>query len=107
MPLIKPLRLLTLARWHLLLPFAALQAGSNVPGNVAAVKRLMSHPAFNINNPNNCYSLFLGFARSPVNFHAGGQFWLCCASASACCCASACACVLCVRRCACALCLFA
>lgn len=53
-----------------ILKWLALQAGSNVPGNVAAVKRLMSHPAFNINNPNNCYSLFLGFARSPVNFHA-------------------------------------
>ena len=29
-------------------------------------------PSFNITNPNSCYSLFLGFARSPVNFHAGG-----------------------------------
>lgn len=42
-----------------------------MPGNLAAVKDLMRHPAFNINNPNSCYSLFLGFARSPVNFHAG------------------------------------
>lgn len=53
-----------------LLKWIALQAGSNVPGNVAHVKELMSHASFNINNPNSCYSLFLGFARSPVNFHA-------------------------------------
>ncbi|KAL4441019.1 hypothetical protein ABPG77_010450 [Micractinium sp. CCAP 211/92] len=53
-----------------LLKWISLQASSNVPGNVAHVKALMSHPAFNINNPNSCYSLFLGFARSPVNFHA-------------------------------------
>ena len=46
------------------------QAMSNAPGNVESVKKLVDHPAFNINNPNNCYSLFLGFARSPVNFHA-------------------------------------
>lgn len=24
-----------------------------------------------LSNPNTCYSLFLGYARSPVNFHAG------------------------------------
>ena len=53
-----------------LLKWVALLAGSNAKGNVTAVKELMQHPAFNINNPNNCYSLFLGFARSPVNFHA-------------------------------------
>jgi hypothetical protein len=44
-----------------------------VPGNLAAVRELMQHPAFSINNPNSCYSLFLGFARSPVNFHAGEE----------------------------------
>eukprot|EP00983_Pelagomonas_calceolata_P070787 1150931-Pelagomonas_calceolata.AAC.1 len=67
---------------------------SNAPGNLALVRSLVDHPAFNINNPNNCYSLFLAFARwhcvnlcsaypsnclnaltvvlhrSPVNFHA-------------------------------------
>ena len=53
-----------------LLKWVALQAGSNAPGNVAAARALVDHPAFNITNPNNCYSLFLGFARSPVNFHA-------------------------------------
>ncbi len=64
------IRLQMIARL-LALPRRRLQASSNVPGNVAHVKALMSHPAFNINNPNSCYSLFLGFARSPVNFHAG------------------------------------
>lgn len=54
-----------------LLKWVAIQSGSNEPGNVAAVKALVDHPAFNISNPNNCYSLFLGFCRSPVNFHAG------------------------------------
>lgn len=53
-----------------ILKWVALQSGSNAEGNVAAVRELVDHPAFNINNPNNCYSLFLAFARSPVNFHA-------------------------------------
>ena len=47
-----------------------LQAGSNVPGNLPAVQALVNHSAFKITNPNNCYSLFLAFLRSPVNFHA-------------------------------------
>ncbi|GLI71085.1 hypothetical protein VaNZ11_016002 [Volvox africanus] len=53
-----------------LLKWLGLQATSNAPGNVALIKKLVDHPAFNITNPNNCYSLFLGFGRSPVNFHA-------------------------------------
>ena len=47
-----------------------MQSGSNAPGNTGAVKALVDHPAFAITNPNSCYSLFLGFARSAVNFHA-------------------------------------
>lgn len=53
-----------------LLKWVAVQSGSNAAGNVAAVRALVDHPSFNIANPNNCYSLFLGFARSAVNFHA-------------------------------------
>jgi len=53
-----------------LLKWLGLQAMCNKPGNLEAIKKLVDHPAFNITNPNNCYSLFLGFARSPVNFHA-------------------------------------
>ncbi len=52
------------------MPCLCAQSSSNAPGNVASVRSLLSHPAFNISNPNNCYSLFLGFATSPVNFHA-------------------------------------
>jgi aminopeptidase N len=53
-----------------LLKWLALSAGSNQSGNLPAVKQLVDHPAFNMSNPNSCYSLFLSFARSPVNFHA-------------------------------------
>ncbi|KAJ9514038.1 hypothetical protein QJQ45_021130 [Haematococcus lacustris] len=62
------------AKWQqeplVILKWLGLQAMSNAPGNVSLAKQLVDHPAFNIGNPNNCYSLFLGFARSPVNFHA-------------------------------------
>jgi aminopeptidase N len=54
---------LTLLKW------LVTQASSCMPGNVANVRALMEHPAFVVTNPNCCYSLFLGFARS-VNFHA-------------------------------------
>lgn len=43
---------------------------SPLPGNLSAVQKLMEHPAFVITNPNCCYSTFLTFARSAVNFHA-------------------------------------
>ena len=47
-----------------------MQAGANVPGNLKNVEKLLEHPAFSITNPNACYSLFLSFLRSSVNFHA-------------------------------------
>lgn len=53
-----------------ILKWLGLQAMSNAPGNLQLVQSLVSHPSFNISNPNNCYSLFLGFTRAPVNFHA-------------------------------------
>ena len=46
------------------------QAGANGEGNLKNVEGLLDHPAFSITNPNACYSLFLSFLRSPVNFHA-------------------------------------
>lgn len=49
------------------LKWLGLSAGANVPSNV---NDLLTHPAFDITKPNCCYGLFLGFARSPVNFHA-------------------------------------
>jgi len=54
---------LTLLKW------LNTQAGCSMPGNLSTVRSLMDHPAFQITNPNSCYSLFLGFARS-INFHA-------------------------------------
>ncbi|XLS51914.1 hypothetical protein HN51_012591 [Arachis hypogaea] len=48
----------------------ALQAMSDVPGNVANVRKLINHPAFDLRNPNKVYSLIGGFCGSPVNFHA-------------------------------------
>jgi len=60
-----------------LLKWLRVQASSSAPGNVEEMKKLLQHPAFNITNPNNCYSLFLAFARSP-NYHvldgSGYQF---------------------------------
>ena len=52
-----------------MLKWLSMQAGSNRAGNLAEVKALVDHPSFNIVNPNNCYSLFLVFASSPVNFN--------------------------------------
>ncbi len=49
---------------------SCMQAGANVPGNLKNVEKLMEHPAFSMTNPNACYSLFLSFLRSSVNFHA-------------------------------------
>ncbi|KAJ4712047.1 puromycin-sensitive aminopeptidase-like [Melia azedarach] len=48
----------------------ALQAMSDVPGNVENVRKLLNHPAFDLHNPNKVYSLIGGFCGSPVNFHA-------------------------------------
>jgi aminopeptidase N len=48
----------------------ALQAMSDVPGNVEHVRSLLEHPAFDIRNPNKVYSLIGGFCASAVNFHA-------------------------------------
>jgi aminopeptidase N len=48
----------------------ALQASSDIAGNVENMKKLISHPAFDLRNPNKVYSLIGGFCASPVNFHA-------------------------------------
>lgn len=48
----------------------ALQAISDIPGNVENVKNLLNHPAFDLRNPNKVYSLVGSFCGSPVNFHA-------------------------------------
>ncbi|CAI8603485.1 unnamed protein product [Vicia faba] len=48
----------------------ALQAVSDIPGNVENVQKLLSHPTFDLHNPNKVYSLIGGFCGLPVNFHA-------------------------------------
>jgi len=46
------------------------QASSRLPATLAEVQRLMSHPAFNIRNPNKVYALIGGFRANQVRFHA-------------------------------------
>jgi aminopeptidase N len=46
------------------------QAASRLPGTLAEVKRLMSHPAFSIRNPNKVYALIGAFTANHVRFHA-------------------------------------
>ncbi|CAK9156615.1 unnamed protein product [Ilex paraguariensis] len=46
----------------------ALQATSDISGNVVNVQNLVNHPAFDLRNPNKVYSLIRGFCGSPVNF---------------------------------------
>ena len=47
------------------------QATSRLPGTLAAVRRLMTHEAFDIRNPNKVYSLLRAFcASNPKHFHA-------------------------------------
>ncbi|KAK4488309.1 hypothetical protein RD792_004065 [Penstemon davidsonii] len=48
----------------------ALQAMSDVPGNVENVRKLLNHPAFDMRNTNKVHSLIGGFRGSPVNFHS-------------------------------------
>ncbi|XP_022928929.1 puromycin-sensitive aminopeptidase-like isoform X1 [Cucurbita moschata] len=48
----------------------ALQAMSDIPGNIENVKNLLNHKAFDLRNPNKVYSLIGGFCGSTVNFHA-------------------------------------
>ena len=48
----------------------ALQAGVNKPGHLDKVQALMSHPAFDIKNPNKVRSVLGSFMRSAINFHA-------------------------------------
>jgi aminopeptidase N len=48
----------------------AVQATTRLPSALADVKRLMTHPAFNIRNPNKVYALIGGFRGNQVHFHA-------------------------------------
>jgi aminopeptidase N len=46
------------------------QASARLPGTLVEVKRLLSHEAFNIKNPNKVYALIGGFRGNQVRFHA-------------------------------------
>jgi len=46
------------------------QSTSRLPDTLARVKRLLSHPAFDIKVPNKVYALIRGFASNHVRFHA-------------------------------------
>jgi aminopeptidase N len=46
------------------------EALSRLPGTVARVKELTSHPAFTLKNPNKVYALLGSFGTNQVNFHA-------------------------------------
>ena len=52
------------------LKWLTLKAASNVPNNLEVVRQLKAHKAFNIKNPNSCYSLFRGLCASIPTFHA-------------------------------------
>lgn len=47
----------------------ALHASSTLPTTLGTVKLLMDHPAFNIENPNNVYSLLCAFGSNQAAFH--------------------------------------
>ncbi|MEX0961005.1 MAG: aminopeptidase N [Burkholderiales bacterium] len=48
----------------------AVQAASRLPSTLDNVKRLASHPAFDIRNPNKVYSLIRTFGANHARFHA-------------------------------------
>ena len=48
----------------------AVQATSRLPGTLARVRELLSHPAFDIRVPNKVYALIRAFAANHVRFHA-------------------------------------
>jgi aminopeptidase N len=48
----------------------AVQAGSRLPGTIARVKVLLSHPAFDLKVPNKVYALIRTFSANHVRFHA-------------------------------------
>ncbi len=54
----------------------AVQAGSRLPATLETVKRLLTHPAFDLKVPNKVYALIRAFAANHVRFHAadGGGY---------------------------------
>jgi aminopeptidase N len=50
----------------------AVQASSRLPGTLARVRELLSHPAFDLRVPNKVYALIRSFSANHVRFHAPG-----------------------------------
>ena len=48
----------------------SVQASSRLPGTLAAMQSLLSHPAFDLHNPNKVYALINTFGNNHVRFHA-------------------------------------
>jgi len=48
---------------------AGIKASSRLPDTLPCVKRLLSHPAFDIKVPNKVYALIRGFASNHVRLH--------------------------------------
>jgi aminopeptidase N len=48
----------------------AVQAGSRLPSTLSTVKRLLTHPSFDIKVPNKVYALIRTFSANHVRFHA-------------------------------------
>ena len=48
----------------------SVQALSRRPGTLAEVRRLVTHPSFDLRNPNKVYALIRGFGANHVRFHA-------------------------------------
>jgi len=47
----------------------AVQSGSRLPDTLATVKKLTTHPAFDLGNPNKVYALLRNFGANLVRFH--------------------------------------
>jgi aminopeptidase N len=62
------------AKWHdeplVIDKWLAVQAGSRLPGTLARVRALLSHPAFDLKVPNKVYALIRAFVANHVRFHA-------------------------------------
>ena len=61
-------------RWHgealVVDKWLAVQASSRLPGTLAMVRELLTHPAFDLHNPNKVYALLNTFGNNHVRFHA-------------------------------------
>ncbi|MCC2866577.1 MAG: aminopeptidase N [Candidatus Accumulibacter phosphatis] len=61
-------------RWHdealVVDKWLSVQASSRLPETLATVRRLLSHPAFDLHNPNKVYALINTFGSNHVRFHA-------------------------------------